>query len=134
MERAFEPVAPRACETLSWVRELQRIEVALQNNLARDPEAVHMSLIQAMLADNSSFVKFRKSTAIFTNLWERYPSRSCMSSSQLSLNQMFISQLTVARVTTLQDFQGGILIVLLECLNQIQCSFRSSQMDIMNQI
>ena len=31
MERFFEPVAPRAWTTLSWVRDLQQIEIALQN-------------------------------------------------------------------------------------------------------
>ena len=36
MERFFEPVAPRAQTTLSWVRDLQRIEIALQNKLSQD--------------------------------------------------------------------------------------------------
>jgi hypothetical protein len=71
MERAFEPIAPRAYVTLFWVRELQRVEVALQDMLAQEPEAVHSGLIQAMhtkLNNYSNFVKLRKSMAMFTNL------------------------------------------------------------------
>ena len=36
MERAFEPVAPRAQVTLVWLHWLQRIEVAFQNMLAQN--------------------------------------------------------------------------------------------------
>ena len=68
MARAFKQVAPRAYGTLSWVWELQRIKVALQNILAQDPEAVRAGRIHVMhtkLDKYSSFVKFRKSMAIF---------------------------------------------------------------------
>ncbi len=76
MGRAFEPLAPPAAQvTLSWVRELQRIEVALENNLNQDPDdAVHAGLIETMqtrMVDYSSFVKVRKSLSIFTNYGRR---------------------------------------------------------------
>ncbi len=76
MGRATEPFAtPVAQVTLSWVRELQRFEVAFQNKLNQDPDAVHAGLIEAMqtkMVDYSSFVGVRKSLTIFTHLWETH--------------------------------------------------------------
>ncbi len=63
MERAFEAVAPQA-----------RAGFWNCNKVKLQTDAVHASLIGAMqtkLVDYTSFVKFRKSAAIFTNLWER---------------------------------------------------------------
>ncbi len=48
MEIAFEPVAPRAWATLFWVREIELIEVELQNKLVQEPGAVLSGLIEAM--------------------------------------------------------------------------------------
>ncbi len=48
MERAFEPVLPRAWETLFWVHELQRIEVSPQNMLTQGQGTVLSCLIEAM--------------------------------------------------------------------------------------
>ncbi len=46
--RAFEPLAlPSAHVTLSLLRELQRIEIALQNKLNQDQDAVH-TLVEEM--------------------------------------------------------------------------------------
>jgi hypothetical protein len=73
--RAFEPLAqPSQHITLFWLRELQRIEIALQNKLNQDPDAVHMGLLQVMrtkMVDYSSFVTVKKSLSIFINLWEK---------------------------------------------------------------
>ena len=44
--RAFEPLAPPSSNiTLFWLRELQRIEIALQNKLNQDPNEVHTGLL-----------------------------------------------------------------------------------------
>ena len=48
IERAFEPVVPRAWVTLFWVHEIQRIEVAFQNKLAQEQGTVVSGLIKAM--------------------------------------------------------------------------------------
>ncbi len=49
MGRAFEPLAtPAAQVTLYWGQKLQLIEVALQNKLNQDPDAVHAGLIETM--------------------------------------------------------------------------------------
>ena len=48
MDRAFEPVAPRAWVTLFWVHEIQRIEIAFQNKLAQEPGAVLSGLVETM--------------------------------------------------------------------------------------
>jgi hypothetical protein len=74
MVSAFKSLAPAALVTLFWVRELQRIEVALQNKLNQDQDALHESLLRAMqtkLIDCTSYVKARRSLSIFTNLWEK---------------------------------------------------------------
>jgi hypothetical protein len=80
MGRAIEPLAPLvAQETLSWVRELQLIELALQNELNQDLDAVHAGLIeivQTRMIDYSSFAKVRNPLSIFTNLWEKTVCRS----------------------------------------------------------
>ncbi len=61
--KAFEPVAPPSAHiSLSWIRELQRMEISLQNKLNQDPDVVHTGLVQVMqtkMIDNSSFVKAR---------------------------------------------------------------------------
>ncbi len=63
--RAFEPLALSSPHiNLLWLRELQRIEIALQNKLNQDPDAVHTGLLQVMrikMVDYSSFVKVKKS-------------------------------------------------------------------------
>ncbi len=47
--RALDPLAPPSVHiTLSWLWELQRIEIALQNKLNQDPGAVHTGLVQVM--------------------------------------------------------------------------------------
>ncbi len=78
--RAFEPLAPPSTQvTLSWLRELQCIEIALQNKLNQDPDTVHAGLIEAMqtkMVDHLSFVKVKKSLSIFINLWEKTFCRS----------------------------------------------------------
>ena len=75
MAKVFEPLVPPAVQvTLFWVRELQLVEVALQNKLNEDPDTVRTGLIETMqtkIVDYSSFVKARKSLSIFTNLWEK---------------------------------------------------------------
>ena len=60
--------------TLSWVHELQRAEVALQNALSINRLTVARSLVKAMkcqLKDFDKFATFRQSTAIAYSLWER---------------------------------------------------------------
>ena len=73
--RAFEPLAPPSAQvTLSWLRELQRIEVALQNKLNQDPDAIHAGLIEAMqtmMVYYLSIVKVKKSLSMFINLREK---------------------------------------------------------------
>ncbi len=59
MANAFEPVSPPAWITLFWVHELQRLEVATQNMLAKEQCAVTSGLIEAMqikLVDYNNFV------------------------------------------------------------------------------
>ena len=59
---------------LSWVCELQRAEVALQNALSINRLTVARSLVKAMkcpLKDFDKFATFRQSTAIAYSLWER---------------------------------------------------------------
>jgi hypothetical protein len=77
---AFEPLEPPSAQvTLSWLRELQRIEITLQNKLIQDLDAVHTGLIEVMqtkMVDYSSFVKVKKSLSIFINLWEKTFCRS----------------------------------------------------------
>ena len=71
MEIIFEPVAST---TLFWVQDLQRIEVALQNKLAKDPGAVLENLTRTMqttLVDYNTFVNFKKLTNILICLWKR---------------------------------------------------------------
>jgi hypothetical protein len=47
--RAFEQLAPPSAHvTLSWLRELQRTEIAVQNKLSQDPDAVHSGQIEVM--------------------------------------------------------------------------------------
>ncbi len=83
--RAFEPLAPPSAHiTLSWLLELQRIEIALQNKLNQDLDAVqtglvHTGLVQVMrtkMVDYSSFVKVKKSLSIFITLCEKTLFRS----------------------------------------------------------
>ncbi len=75
LERAFEPLAPPSTHvTLFWLRELQRIEISLQNKLSQDLDAMHMGLIEVMqtkMVDYLSFVKVKRSISIFINLWEK---------------------------------------------------------------
>ena len=71
---AFEGIAPPSRATLSWVHELQRTEVALQNALSINRLTVARSLVKAMkcpLKDLDNFATFRQSTAIAYSLWER---------------------------------------------------------------
>ena len=78
MERFFEPVAPRAQTTLSWVRDLQRIEISLQNKLSQDQRAVLTDItrtLETKLVDYNTFANFRKSMIILTCLWERSTNR-----------------------------------------------------------
>jgi hypothetical protein len=90
--RVFEPPAPPAAQvTLSWVRELQRIEVALQNKLNQDPDAVHAGLIEAMqtkMVDYSSFVKARKSLSIFIRNYAEVTSSSWIN---LTINFYYVN-------------------------------------------
>ncbi len=47
--KSFELLAPPDAQvTLFWVRQLQHIEVALQNRLAQDQDAVHAGLMETM--------------------------------------------------------------------------------------
>ena len=60
--------------TLSWVHEIQRIEIAAQNKLVKEPGTVVLGLIEAMqtkLVNHHNFVKFRNSMTILICLWER---------------------------------------------------------------
>ncbi len=79
--RAFEPLAlPSTQVTLSWVLELLRIDIALQNKLNQDPDAVNEGLIEAIqtnMLEYSSFVKVKKSLSIFIILWEKTFCCSC---------------------------------------------------------
>ena len=73
---AFEAIAPPNRTTLFWVYELQRAEVALQNefSVSRLEVAQRRRLVKAMkcpLNDFDTFATFRKSTAIAYSLWER---------------------------------------------------------------
>ena len=71
---AFEAIAPSYRATLFWVHELQRAEVALQNELSVNRLDVAQRLVKLMkcpLKDFDTFAAFRKSTAIAYSLWER---------------------------------------------------------------
>ena len=75
MERFFEPVAPRAWTTLSWVLDLQRIEIAVHHRTAepggQDSSAVLSDITRIMetkLVDYNTFANFKKSTVILTCL------------------------------------------------------------------
>ena len=71
---AFETIAPPSRATLSWVHELQRAEVALQNALSISRLDVAQRLLKVMkflLKNFDTFATFRKSTAIAYSLWER---------------------------------------------------------------
>ena len=62
MERAFEPVAPRAWVTLFWVHAIQMIEIAFQNKLAQEQGTVLSGLVETMqtkLVDYNNFVSFK---------------------------------------------------------------------------
>jgi hypothetical protein len=67
VSNAFEGMAPPTRATLSWVHELQRTEVVLQNSLATSRRNVARSLVEAMkhpLKDFNSFAIFQQSNAI----------------------------------------------------------------------
>ena len=86
VSNAFEGMAPPTRATLSWVQELQRTEVVLQNSLTTNRRNVARSLVEAMqrpLKDFDSFATFRQSTAIAYSLWVRALKRS-LTSRQLS--------------------------------------------------
>jgi hypothetical protein len=137
MELSFEQVAPRAYGTLSWVWELQRIKIALQNNLARDPEAVRTGLIHVMhtkLDKYSSFVKFRRSMAIFTILWERSVQKLYLQFADEFANHLVISQLRVNAKNGTGELQNDILTVLVDCCHQIKQGRRMDPIDVMNRI
>ena len=64
---AFEAIAPSNRATLFWVHELQRAEVALQNELSANRLDVAQRLVKLMkcpLKDFDTFAAFCKSTAI----------------------------------------------------------------------
>ena len=74
VSNASEGIAPPSRATLSWVHELQRTEVALQNALSVNRLTVARSLVKAMkrpLKDFDNFATFSQSTAIAYSLWER---------------------------------------------------------------
>ncbi len=99
--RAFEPLAPPSPHViLFWLRELLRIEIALQNKLDLDPDAVHTDLLQVMrtkMVDYSSFYKVKKSLSIFINLWEKTFCSSFSKFYDEFSNQLVISQLRMIR-------------------------------------
>ena len=71
---AFEAIAPPNRATFFWIHELQRAEVALQNELSVSRRDVAQRLVKLMkcpLTDFDTFAAFRKSTAIAYSLWER---------------------------------------------------------------
>ena len=67
---AFEAIAPSNRATLFWVQELQRAEVALQNELSVSQLDVTrlVKLMKCPLKDFDTFAAFRKSTAIAHSL------------------------------------------------------------------
>ena len=74
ISNAFETIAPPSRATLSWVHELQRAEVTLQNALSISRLDVAQRLVKVMkcpLKNFDTFTTFRKSTAIAYSLWER---------------------------------------------------------------
>ena len=71
---AFETIAPPNRATLSWIHDLQRTEVILQNELSVNRLDVAQRLVKLMkcpLTDFDTYAAFRKSTAIAYSLWER---------------------------------------------------------------
>ena len=71
---AFEAIAPPNRATFFWIHELQRAEVALQNELSLSRFDVAQRLVKLMkcpLTDFEMFAAFRKSTAIAYSLWEK---------------------------------------------------------------
>ena len=71
---AFETVAPPNRAPLSWIHDLQRTEVVLQNELSvnrLDVAQRPVKLMKCPLTDFDTFAAFRKSTAIAYSLWER---------------------------------------------------------------
>ena len=92
---AFEAIAPSNRAKLFWVQELQRAEVALQNELSVSRLDVAQRLVKLMkcpLKDFDTFAAFRKSTAIAYSLWER-------------ANEAQYDQQTSEWVTQLVDYQ-----------------------------
>jgi hypothetical protein len=126
--RAFEPLAPPSPHiTLFWLRELQRIEIALQKKLNQDPDAVHTGLLQVMrtkMVDYPSFVKVKKSLSIFINLWEKTFCRSFSEFYDESSNQLVLSQLKTIRGSRTGELDEGLLRLLSECYIQMNCSSR----------
>ena len=138
MERAFEPVVPRAWVNLFWVHEIQRIGVAFQNKLAQEQGTVVSGLIEAMqtkLVDNHNFVRFRKSMTILICLWERANQNLFDQVSNELTIQLLEHQL---RVTQELELAGHLRDVLLEVL--LRCHSKTSRgrqlhpMDVMNHI
>ncbi len=127
MGRAFEKLAPPAAQvlvTLFWVRELQRIEVALQNKMNQDPDAVHACLIvmmQTKMVDYFSFVKVRESLSISTNVWEKTFCRVYLEFSYEFTNQLIYCQLRTIRITKARGLADRILWLLFECIIWINC-------------
>jgi hypothetical protein len=71
---AFEPIAPPSRVPLFWIKELQRAEIALQNDLSLNRFGIAQRLVKIMkspLTDFEAFAAIRKSTAIVYSLWER---------------------------------------------------------------
>jgi hypothetical protein len=128
---------PLARVTLFGVRELQRIEVALQNKLNQDPDAVHEGLLEAMqtkLIDYIHFVKARRSFSFFTILWEKTFCRWYLQFLDECTNQLLHCQLKMILVTEAGIFLDRILTVLSGCQVQMFYGQRLPPMKVTNLI
>jgi hypothetical protein len=138
MGRTFELLAQADAQvTLSWVRELQRIEVALQNKWNQDPDAVHAGLIETMqirLVDYSSFVKVRNSLSIFTNLWEKTFCRVYLEYLDEFTNQFLLCQLRTIQGSGIGELTERLLGLLSECNIQMNRCLLTHLMEVMTRI
>ena len=137
MVRVFEPVAPRAYFTLSWVHEIQRIEIVLQNQLAQDPGAVLSGLVETMqtkLVDYNDFVCFKKSTSILLCLWERANQRLFDQVYPEFTTQLIENQLLAMQELELGQLRDRLLVAIMDGLVKIENGSRLHLMDLMNHI
>ena len=79
LDRVIDSLPPRNRDALSFVFQLQQLEIVLQNALHSQKGEITTWLRKSMrtrIPDYNSFLEFRKGIAVAYSLWE-YLFRSC---------------------------------------------------------